>query len=68
MRDSDFHSIFHFKLPGFQLVTKVGKEGTGKGEFSSPQQLTVALNGSVFVADNANNRVVVLARRLKFQR
>ena len=55
--DSYSHSISHFKLPGFQLVTKVGKRGTGKGKFSSPQQLTVAPNGSVFVADNANHRV-----------
>ena len=40
--DSYLHSIFHFKLPGFQLITKVGKKGTGKREFSSPRQLTVA--------------------------
>ena len=49
--DSHLHSIFHFELPGFHLMTKVGKQGTGKGEFSSPRQLTVAANGSVFVAD-----------------
>ena len=61
------HSILHFKLPGFQLVTKVGKQGTGKGEFDYPKQLTVAPNGSVFVADGNNNRVVMLTHKLKFQ-
>ena len=65
--DTSLHSILHFKLPGFQLITKVGKKGTGKGEFSSPQQLTVA-NGSVFVADSGNNRVVVMTRKLKYQK
>ena len=65
--DSYLHSIFHFKLPGFRLITKVGKKGTGKGEFSSPRQLTVAPNGSVFVADSRNNRIVVMTQKLKFQ-
>ena len=66
VRDSYLHSILHFKLPGFALITKVGKKGTGKGEFSSPHQLTVAPNGSVFVADSRNNRIVVMTRKLKF--
>ena len=65
--DSNLNSILHFKLPGFRLITKIGKKGTGKGEFSSPQQLTVAPNGSVFVADSGNNRIVVMTRNLKFQ-
>ena len=65
--DLFLHSIFHFKLPGFQLVTKVGKEGTGKGKFSYPRQLTVAPNGSVFVADTYNFRVVVLTHNLEYK-
>ena len=66
--DSYLHSIFHFKLPGFELITNVGKEGTGKGEFDSPHQLTIAPNGSVFVADTNNNRIVVMTQKLKFQK
>ena len=66
--DLHLHSIFHFELPGFHLMTKVGKQGTGKGEFSSPRQLTVAANGSVFVADSGNNRVAVMTDKLKYQR
>ena len=67
--DSYLHSIFHFKLPSFQVLTKIGKKGTGEGvgEFSSPRQLTVAPNGSVFVADRHNNRVVVLTHTLEFK-
>ena len=66
--DSHLHSIFHFKLLGFHLMTKVGKQGTGKGEFSFPRQLTVAANGSVFVADSGNNRVAVMTDKLRYQR
>ena len=65
--DSYLHSILHFKLPGFRLITKVGNQGTGKGEFSSPHNLTVAPNRSVFVADTHNNRIVVMTRKLEFQ-
>ena len=67
MSDINLHSILHFKLSDFQLITKIGKKGTGKGEFSSPRQLTVAPNGSVFVADRNNNRIVVMTNKLKFQ-
>ena len=65
--DSNLHSIFHFKLPGFKLVSKLGNKGTGDREFNLPQQLTVAPNGSVFLADSYNDRVVVLTHELKFQ-
>ena len=64
--DERLDSIFHFRLPGFELITKVGKKGTGKGEFSCPHQLTVAPNGSVFVADTGNNRIVVMTNSLEF--
>ena len=64
--DLDLHSIFHFKLPGLELIIKVGKKGTGKGEYDYPRQLTVATNGSVFVADSGNNRIVVMTQKLEF--
>ena len=48
-------------------MSKVGRKGTGKGEFSSPQQLTVAPNGSVFVADTNNSRIVVMTRKLEYK-
>ena len=66
--DSYFHCIFHFKLPSFELVEQAGTRGAGRGEFSSPHQLTTAPNGSVFVADTYNNRVVILTDELKFRK
>ena len=63
--DTGFNSIFHFKLTNFQLISKVGKKGTGKGEFDYPHNLTVAPNRDVFVADSNNNRVVVMTPKLK---
>ncbi|KAI6660559.1 PEP-CTERM domain protein [Oopsacas minuta] len=68
LTDALLHCIFHFKLSDFQLVSRVGKEGSGKGEFSFPQQVTVASNGSVFVADCSNNRVVVMDAKLNYKR
>ena len=65
--DEYLHTIFHFELPNFSLVTKVGMKGTGKHEFSSPQQLTVDTNGDVYVADKANNRVVVMNNILNYK-
>ena len=62
------HSIFHLKLPDFKLLGKVGKEGTGKGEFSFPQKLTIAPNGSVLIADSDNHRVVVMDPKLNYKR
>ena len=66
--DAKLDCIFHFWLHLFQFIAKVGKHGPGKGEFSSPQQLTVAPNRSVFVADCNNHRVAVLTHSLEFQR
>ncbi len=65
--DRWFHCIYHFKLPNFKLVTKVGNRGPGKGEFSYPENLSVAPNGSVYIADTSNNRVVVMTNKLKFR-
>ena len=65
--DQNLHTIFHFELPNFRLVTKVGKEGTGKNEFSYLQQLTVDTNRDVYVVDRCNNRVVVMASELNYK-
>ena len=57
--------VYKFKLPKFQLVTKVGKEGTDVNEFSSPLYLTVTTDRSVLVADCGNHRIVVMDTDLK---
>ena len=49
------------------MVSKVGKKGSGKNEFSHPQNISVSTNGDVYIADNGNNRVVVRDSELKFK-
>ena len=60
--------VYKFKLPKFQLVTKVGKRGTGVNEFSSPNNLTVTTDRSVLVADWDKNRMLVMDTDLKHKR
>ena len=66
--DEGSHCIYKFKLPKFQLVTKVGRGGTDINEFSSPSCLTVTTDRSVLVADWGNHRIVVMDTDLKHKR
>ena len=60
--------VYKFTLPRFQLVTKVGKAGTGVREFKSPRDLSVTTDRSVLVADRGNDRIVVMDTNLKHKR
>ena len=63
------HAVFQFKIEvDMRLVAKLGGEGSGMGQFYSPQGLTVSTNGDVFVADCDNNRIQILDDSLHFQR
>ena len=62
--DAWFHCVFKFKFPTFISVSKVGKKGTGVGEFRDPLGLTVA-DGYVYVADCDNNRIAVMSTELQ---
>ena len=62
------HCVYKFKLPKFQLLTKVGKNVIGVSKFNSPRYLTVTTDRSVLVADCDNNRIVVMDTNLKHQR
>ena len=66
--DWESHCVYKFTLPKFQLVTKVGKEGIGVGEFNSPRHLSVTTDRSVLVADWGNDRIVVMDTDLKHTR
>jgi len=58
--DTNNHRLQEFTLEG-TLVSVLGKHGRAPGEFDSPTG--VLCNGaSIFVADNGNGRVQVLAR------
>ena len=66
--DSGSHCVYKFKLPKFQLVTKVGKNVIGVSKFNSPHHLTVTTDRSVLVADCDNNRIAVMDTDLKHKR
>ena len=61
-------AIFQFHLNTHKLVKKVGKEGSGKGEFSNPRSLAVGPDGDLYVAEDNNNRISVLDYNLSFKR
>ena len=66
--DMGSHCVYKFKLPKFQLVSEVGKRGTGVNEFALPSYLTVTTDRSVLVADCYNDRIVVMDTDLKHKR
>ena len=62
---SDFgnHCVYKFNKNG-ELLERVGKRGSGPGEFDYPQGVAVA-GDRVFVCDRDNHRVQVLTRELQ---
>ena len=57
--DSELHRIQSFDDEG-NLLSAYGSPGTGAGQFNTPQGLAVDSGGRVIVADQGNNRLVVL--------
>ncbi|MFH1386781.1 MAG: NHL repeat-containing protein [bacterium] len=43
-----------------ELVLDFGKKGSGQGEFNAPMGISLGPKGRLFVADNANHRIVEL--------
>ena len=66
--DTRSHCVYKFQLPKLQLVTKVGKKGTGVREFDHPHSLTLTTDRSVLVADYNNDRIVVMDTDLEHKR
>ena len=62
--DTGLNCVFKFKFPTFISVGKLGKKGTGVGEFRYPRGLTVA-DGYVYVGDYYNNRIAVMSTGLQ---
>ena len=65
--DTVQHAIFQFKLRDLTLIKRAGKEGSGKEELFSPQQLAISPNKQVYVADCFNHRLQILSQNLTFQ-
>ena len=66
--DTGFDCVYKFKLPKFQLVTKVGKNVIGVSKFDYPCHLAVTTDRSVLVADRYNNRIAMMDTNLKHKR
>jgi DNA-binding beta-propeller fold protein YncE len=60
------HSLFDFDVADGSRRRVVGGRGDGPLHFEEPQQLCIAPDGFVFVADCANDRVQVLTPDLAF--
>ena len=59
---------FQFQINTHQLIKKVGKKGSEKGEFNVPKSLAIGPDGDLYVAENNNDRISVLDDSLNFKR
>jgi DNA-binding beta-propeller fold protein YncE len=59
--DTGNHTIEKFDPANGGLIWSVGGYGTGDGTFSDPRDLGVGSDGSIYVADTGNTRIVKLA-------
>ena len=67
---TDVHqcAIFQFQINTHHFIKKVGKRGSGGGEFNYPRSLAIGPDGDLYIAEQANNRISVLDVSLKFKR
>ena len=71
MTDTWEHSVFHFRFQEenyVQYLDRSAGKWSGVGLFKQPRQLTVSLEGDIFVADRFNHRIQILNARLQYQR
>ena len=61
--DDGNHCVYKFDKNG-ELLERVGKKGSGPGEFNCPRGVAVA-GDCVFVCDRYNHRIQVLTRELQ---
>ena len=61
--DNGNHCVYKFNKNG-ELLERVGKRGSGPGEFNNPRGVAVA-GDCVFVCDCDNHRIQVLTRELQ---
>lgn len=54
---SDDHKILVYDAKSGAYIKRIGKRGTGPGEFNLPRDIAVAKDGSLYVVDGGNFRV-----------
>ncbi|MDQ7056821.1 MAG: 6-bladed beta-propeller [Persephonella sp.] len=60
--------IYVVSLKDGKLIMKIGKTGTGKGEFNRPTFITLDRKGNLYVVDSMNARIQIFDRNGKFLR
>jgi DNA-binding beta-propeller fold protein YncE len=61
--DQGNNKIFKINLDAYQsddkpnIISQIGEEGTGDGQFNSPSGIDIDKNNNIYVADTGNNRV-----------
>ncbi len=60
--------IYVVSLKDGKLIKRIGKVGTGKGEFNRPTFITLDKNGNLYVVDSMNARVQIFDRDGRFLR
>ena len=58
--------ILNYQLNG-KFISRIGKSGKGKLEFSLPLGLTFYKNGDLYICDSNNNRVQILSKEFVFK-
>ena len=64
--DIAHHALFKFDRETLRLTDKVGKKGSGEGEFCSPHGLAADSFHQLYVADSENNRVCIYNSDLSY--
>ena len=57
--------IFKFDKTG-KLLSTMGKDGAGPGEFNQPHALAMDSKGRLYVGDRGNNRIQIFDQNFKF--
>lgn len=55
--NSDMHHVYVLDTASGKLIRRIGRRGSGDGEFNLPLQAAVAPDGTLYVVDSGNFRV-----------
>jgi len=55
--NSDMHHVYVLDATSGKLIRRIGRRGSGNGEFNLPLQAAVAPDGTLYVVDSGNFRV-----------